>query len=197
MKEKWGTMSFKEKSEYLWTYYKSWLLVPVCLALAAALSITMYHGIHTKVLLNVVIIGGNQQSEEEFSESFCKYAGIQESDGTVRINTNIPDDGSALMQTLITTLIGANAADVIICPEKIYEEYHSQDGFLRVEDVMAEAGIQWQQEEPEDALIVLKTEESPLYKNGMISYNPAYAAMPVNCVNKTMAARFLQYLGQF
>ena len=62
VKETWGTMSVWKKLEYLWMYYKSWLFAAVILVGLICLGVTMYKGMHTKVLLNAVVIGGDSHS---------------------------------------------------------------------------------------------------------------------------------------
>ena len=92
VKETWGTMSVWKKLEYLWMYYKSWLFAAVILVGLICLGVTMYKGMHTKVLLNAVVIGGDSQKAQWLEESFAEYAGIGEKDGEVRVRANIPDD---------------------------------------------------------------------------------------------------------
>ena len=58
IKETWGTMTLGKKLEYLWMYYKSWLFAAVIFIGLICVGVTMYKGIHTKVLLHGVVIGG-------------------------------------------------------------------------------------------------------------------------------------------
>ena len=92
IKETWSSMSFGKKLEYLWMYYKSWLFAAVILAGVICLGVSMYKGMHTKILLNAVVIGGDSQKAEWLEESFARYAGFEEKDGVVRVRANIPDD---------------------------------------------------------------------------------------------------------
>ena len=64
IKETWGSMSFGKKLEYLWMYYKSWLFAAVILVGVICLGVSMYKGMHTKILLNAVVIGGDSQKAE-------------------------------------------------------------------------------------------------------------------------------------
>ena len=75
---------------------------------------------------------GDSQKAEELNKDFCKYAGIDEKDGIIRIQANIPEDGGSLSsKTALTTLVGADAVDVLICREDVYQEYKKTGWFSR------------------------------------------------------------------
>lgn len=195
VREIWGTMTFARKLEYLWMYYKGWLFVALLCVGVFCLGVTMYRGIHTTVLLNAVVVGGDSLRAEWLGESFARYAGISEKDGEVRVRANIPDDkGGATSKTALTTLMGANAVDVLVCSESIYEEYAGQDGFLDMKEVLGDRA-----EESADAAGdygVLLRPGNILEKEELTSYDKIYVAVPVGCQNPEMAARFVEYLLQ-
>ena len=121
-----------KKVEYLWMYYKIWLVILAVVIGVIYLGCTMYKGRHTTVLLNVAVTGGDSQKAEELNKDFCKYAGIDEKDGIIRIQANIPEDGGSLSsKTALTTLVGADAVDVLICREDVYQEYEKTGWFSR------------------------------------------------------------------
>jgi len=131
-------MPLGKKVEYLWMYYKIWLVILAVVIGVIYLGCTMYKGRHTTVLLNVAVTGGDSQKAEELNKDFCKYAGIDEKDGIIRIQANIPEDGGSLSsKTALTTLVGADAVDVLICREDVYQEYKKQDGFQETIDFPA------------------------------------------------------------
>lgn len=171
-----GSMPLGKKVEYLWMYYKIWLVILAVVIGVIYLGCTMYKGRHTTVLLNVAVTGGDSQKAEELNKDFCKYAGIDEKDGIIRIQANIPEDGGSLSsKTALTTLVGADAVDVLICREDVYQEYKRQDGFQETIDF------------PEDNM---------LKKKKIISYDDAHAAIMVNAQNQKMAEKFISYLEQ-
>lgn len=121
-----------KKVEYLWMYYKIWLVILAVIIGVIYLGCTMYKGRHTTVLLNVAVTGGDSQKAEELNKDFCKYAGIDEKDGIIRIQANIPEDGGSLSsKTALTTLVGADAVDVLICREDVYQEYKNRMVFKK------------------------------------------------------------------
>lgn len=195
IKETWDGMSFGKKLEYLWMYYKSWLFAALILAGVICLGVSMYKGIHTKVLLNAVVIGGDSQKAEWLEESFSQYAGIGEKDGVVRVRANIPDDmGGATSKTALTTLMGANAVDVLVCSESVFEEYAGQDGFLDMKEFLGEKEADYGGAVGDYG--VLLESGNILEQEAMTSYDKIYVAVPVNSQNPETAAKFIEYLMQ-
>lgn len=123
----------KKKLEYLWMYYKGWLLLPVSIILAIYLGVTMHHGRQVNVVVNVAIVGGNPLNEEKITElenELKQYLGADGEYDTVKIQANIPADGGSVnSRTALTTLVGAEAVDVLVCPEDVYMEYKELGGF--------------------------------------------------------------------
>ena len=78
MDKNFGSMPLGKKVEYLWMYYKIWLVILAVVIGVIYLGCTMYKGRHTTVLLNVAVTGGDSQKAEELNKDFCKYAGIDE-----------------------------------------------------------------------------------------------------------------------
>lgn len=195
VKETWKTMTPGKKLEYLWMYYKGVLAGAVILILLVCIGVSMYRGMHTTVLLNVIVVGGNDLKAEWLEESFAQYADISEKDGVLQMRTNIPDDGGGMTSTTaLTTLMGAEAIDVLVCPRSVYEDYDSHDGFMDMKDILGEKASQYG-DSVMDTGICLKT-GSFLEKEDMTTYDEIYAAVPVNCQNPEMAARFIEFLLQ-
>lgn len=195
VKAAWGTMTLGKKLEYLWMYYKGWLAGALCLVLAVSVGVTMYKGMHTTVLLNAVVIGGDDLKAEWLMESFAQYAEIGEKDGVVQIRTNIPDDGGGMMSTTaLTTLMGADAIDVLVCPADVYEDYDGHNGFFNMKEILGEKS-----EDYGDAVLengVRLKSGNILEKEQMTSYEEIYAAIPVNSQNPDTAVKFVEFLLQ-
>ena len=195
VKETWGSMTAGKKIEYLWMYYKGWLAGAVCVVLAVCLGVTMYKGRHTNVFLNVIVFGGDNLKAEWLAEEFSQYADIDGKEGIVRVRANIPDDGGGMTSTTaLTTLMGAGAVDVLICPERVYEEYGSQGGFQDMGEVLGERAGDYG-EAVLDSGVCLKG-GNILEQEEMVAYDKVYAALPVNGQNQETAARFIEYLLQ-
>ncbi len=193
VKETWGNMSLGKKLEYLWMYYKSWLAGILILVMFICMGVSMYKNIRTTVLLNVVVVGGDDLKAEWLEESFVRYAGIEEGDGIVQVRTNIPDDGGGMTSTTaLTTLIGAEAIDVLVCPKDVYEDYSSHEGFLNMEEVLGQDASEYEEAVLESGVCL--EAGNILEKEEMTAYDEIYVTIPVSCQNKEMAARFVEYL---
>lgn len=182
-----------KKLEYLWMYYKAWLVGFLFLLAAVWLGITMYLGMNTKVLLNVAIVGGDNNQAVSLAEDFAVYAGITEKDGEIRVKANLPDESSgSSLTTALTTLMGADALDVLICSEGVYKEYSAQKGFLTAEEVLGERAASYGDRVLKDAVCL--DADSAFGRREMVRYDKIYAAVSVNCQNPDTAAEFLCYL---
>lgn len=186
-------MTFGKKIEYLWMYYKGWLAGFLLFAAAVCLGITMYREAHKTVFLNVAIVGGDHNQAVLFAEEFAEYAGITAKDGEIRVKANLPDESSGnALETALTTLMGADALDVLICSESVYEEYSGQEAFLSMQDVLGERGEAYGDKVLADAVCIGK--DSVLGRTQMVRYDEIYGAVSVNCQNQERAAAFLCYL---
>ena len=57
MREKMKNMSFKQKIDYLWTYYKIWLLVPLIVGVIINVAYSAYRAGQENILVSAVVIG--------------------------------------------------------------------------------------------------------------------------------------------
>ncbi|HJH50027.1 hypothetical protein [Merdimonas faecis] len=168
-KEKLSQMTGKEKLEYLWMYYKIWLLVPVAVIAAIYLGVTMYRGMNEEILLNLVVVDGLADDYEGLESEIREYLGAEKSNQTVRINSNITS-GAYQGEAAFSTLIGTESVDVVICPESFCDE----DG----RDVLEKAFV---------------LEESKwLKKEAGIEYEPVCICIAKNTPNRENAEAFLE-----
>lgn len=190
--EKLKSLNFGEKIEYLWMYYKMWLVAAVCVAAGIYLAFSMYRGSQENVVLNVAIVGGSNQDTDELVKDFKAYAGIDGKNDVVRVQANIPADGGSMTsKTALTTLIGANAVDVMICPEDIYQEYKAQDGFVSLGDLPSYESDMTIRNQKD--IVVLENNE--FLKNTVgVPYEKAYIGVLINAQHKENAKTFIKYL---
>lgn len=186
-------MTFGKKMEYLWMYYKGWFAGFLILLAAVWAGITMFRNAHTTVLLNIAIVGGDNNQAVSFAEDFAEYAEISEKDGEIRVKANLPDESNKRsLMTALTTLMGADALDVLICSEGIYNEYSEQEAFLSMEEVLGEAAGMYEENILADAVCI--GADSIPGRQEMVRYDKIYVAVSVNCQNIEMAEKFLYYL---
>lgn len=179
--EKLKSLNFTGKLEYIWMYYKVWFAAAAGIIVLLYLGVSMYQGSRENVLVNVVVVGGDAQDTEKIEKLEQEIKGALGAEGkydVVRVQANIPLDGGAqTSQTALTTLFGADAVDVLICPENIYQEYARQDGFL---------------EEP----LVIEN-QGRITEVIQVPYTDIYAAVPVNAQHKEAAEKVMEYLSEY
>lgn len=121
-KEKLRGMAGREKLEYLWMYYKAWLLVPVGIAAAVWLGVLIYRGKTEEVLLQVVVTDSTSDEFGALEDGFKSYIKAEGKRQTVRVNSSL-SNGTYQGEIAFSTLIGVESVDVVLCTEEFYEAY--------------------------------------------------------------------------
>lgn len=190
--EKMRQMTLKEKIEYLWMYYKILFLIPVIIGVVIYLGVTMYQGITREVLLNLTILDGTGTELPGLEEDIKDLLGTGNSKETVEINSNLSgstDDYNS--NVALSTLIGAESVDVLICTEEVYEQYNDQNGFVNLEELLSEETLAGGKVQ-EDA-VILEKNDYMTEKMG-VSYEPAYVCVMENAKHKENAVAFVEML---
>ena len=169
-KEKLKEMSGRQKLEYLWMYYKVWLLVPIGIALLVWVGVTMYRSKTEEVLLNVVVADGIGSSYDEVEQELKDRIQADGNNQTGKFNNSL-SAATYQGEMAFTTLVAAESIDVVVCPEEFYEEYKDVMG----EPVILEAG-EWMAE------------------NLGIPYETVYVGIVENAPNRENAEVFVEIL---
>ncbi|HJB19759.1 MAG TPA: hypothetical protein H9782_10970 [Candidatus Bariatricus faecipullorum] len=172
-KEKLKEMSGRQKLEYLWMYYKVWLLVPIGIALLVWVGVTMYRSKTEEVLLNVVVADGIGSSYDEVEQELKDRIQADGNNQTVKFNNSL-SAATYQGEMAFTTLVAAESIDVVVCPEEFYEEYQDVMG----EPVILEAG-EWMAE------------------NLGIPYETVYVGIVENAPNRENAEVFVEILQEY
>lgn len=190
--EKMKAMTLKEKIEYLWMYYKVYLLIPVIIVAMIVVGMQMYHGMTEKVLLNLAILGGDNIDRSGLEKEVTELLGTGDKKETVKINANLSGSSDDYNSNIaLSTLIGAEAVDVIICPEEIYESYAEQNGFVNLEKTLSEEAIAGGKVQGD--AVILETSSYMTDELG-VSYEPVYVCIMSNAQNEKQAVKFIEML---
>lgn len=135
-RQKLSSMTGKEKAEYILTYYKMHIAVLVG-AVALIIGIVMWiDSFQNETVLYAAVINGGEM-DSRMMEHFQAYRGDDNRRHKYVLDTSVASlsqDGSGQMdyanRMKIVTLVGANTADLFICPESIYQEYSKEENFL-------------------------------------------------------------------
>ncbi len=193
MKEKMRGMTLVQKIDYLWTYYKIWLLVPVVIGVVFYIISTTYRASQENELVSVIAVGSLVRDTSELENEIKEYIGKK--NDIVRFHMSIPADQLAkTSQITLTTLIGAKAVDVILCPEDVYRHFSDRDGFLSMESYESQiqekngAGLT----EKKDAI---KFIDSQFLKEKLgIPYDEVYMGIFINAPHEEGTKEFVQYV---
>ncbi|MEZ3485831.1 MAG: hypothetical protein K1W22_04340 [Lachnospiraceae bacterium] len=142
MRENMKGMSLKEKIDYLWTYYKIWLLVPVIAAVVLNVLYSAYRAGQENILVSAVVIGAGLDNTEEFETEFKKYMNKTGKNDKVVVQTNLVDGELTPDTTAVLTTL-AGAADVFVCPYNVYEHFSRQHAFADIRDILGESMDQY------------------------------------------------------
>ena len=195
MKEKMKGMTLLQKIDYLWTYYKIWLLVPIGIGVVIYIGCSAYRASRENELVSTIVVGSVARETNEIQEEIKEYMGKTGKNDIVRMHMNIPADQLAqTSQVALTTLIGAEAVDVIICPEEVYEHFSSQGGFEDMSKLFGETGQKEGLEltEKRDALKI--TDSKFLQEKLGTPYKEVYIGVFINAPHEKGADQFVQYV---
>ena len=195
MREKMRGMTLLQKIDYLWTYYKIWLLVPVGIGIVIYMGCSIYRTKTENILVNAIVVGSTLRSTEELSQDVKEYMGEDGRHDVVTLQTNIPDDNMGQTSIVaLSTVVGAETVDVIACPEKVYEHFSSQGGFEDMSELFGETGQKEGLEltEKRDALKI--TDSKFLQKKLGTPYKEVYIGVFINAPHEKGADRFVQYV---
>lgn len=195
MREKMRGMTLLQKIDYLWTYYKIWLLVPVGIGVVIYMGCSIYRTKTENILVNAVVVGSTLRSTEELSQDVKEYMGEDGRHDVVTVQTNIPDDnmGQASMVAL-STVVGAETVDVIVCPEKVYEHFSGQDGFEDMSKLFGETGQKEGLELTEKGDALKITDSKFLQEKLGAPYKEVYIGVFINAPHEKGADQFVQYV---
>ncbi len=170
-KEKLSQMNWKEKLEYLWMYYKIWLLVPILLLAAIYLGVCFYHGLTEDILLQVVVIDSSQEDYDGLGDQFKEYIGADKSNQKVTFNSNL-NTATYQGEMAFTALLTGESIDLVVCNEEFYQ----QEG----QDVLEKCA----ELDP----------DSDYAKKLGVAYEPVYLCVAVNAPNRENAQQFIEML---
>ena len=176
--EKLKGMTFLQKLDYIWTYYKILFVIPLILAGVVYMGVTMYQNSLKNQVLSVTVVGGEAMTTEDIEALEKEIRTCLKAEGkhdTVLIQPNIStnqSDPSANMS--LVTLVAAQAVDVLVCPEEIYEDYKKQNAF--------------------EGSVMVYRNEGVIQEKFSVRYDKVYVGVMANSVQKENAKTFAEYI---
>ncbi len=142
-KQKLSGMSFIGKLEYIWMYYKSLIFGVIAAVILAAVVVNSYQNAKTKSILSIAVVNAGESDTEAFAAEIRDFFGSTDKYEKVDILTNIMTDaeGKNFVQygeMAFLTQIHADAIDVVLMPEPLYESLKDEQLFADLREVLDE-----------------------------------------------------------
>lgn len=201
-REKLASMNGKEKLDYIFSYYKLHIAaVLIVILLAVGIGVWIDDLQDENMLYTVIINAADMDTAmmEEFrniredEKRHHKYI-LDTSIVISEQNNSVDLDYASRMK--LTTLTGANTADIFICPEDLYQEYSGEEGtLLSIADLMGEAFVSAHADICEKDAIRVE-DSAVLQKYGYPGSEPAYLVVFYYSKHQDVAADFINFLVQ-
>ena len=118
----------KERFAYLWTYYKSYLVLLAILLAGISLLVTCIRNITTRELLSIAVSDVDPETEtgrERLEEDLMELLGSGRGREKVTLDTSLQSGESAAMLMKWSVIIGGESTDLLICDGSVWENYQN------------------------------------------------------------------------
>lgn len=184
----------KERFAYLWTYYKSYLVLLAILLAGISLLVTCIRNITTRELLSIAVSDVDPETEtgrERLEEDLMELLGSGRGREKVTLDTSLQSGESAAMLMKWSVIIGGESTDLLICDGSVWENY--QNAFKPWEEVLGEQYGNYAEWIDEKGRLDLSSSEI-WQEYGLVSYEPVYAAVLLDSEKDQEILAFLEYL---
>lgn len=193
-KQKLGSMNMKQKLEYLWTYYKMWLVVLILIIVCINIGVSIIQNLRTEELISIAVADTDYDTSDEavkMESDLLEYLGTGGGYEKVTVDTSVMsgEDSSSVMKR--TVVMGAGTVDLLICDESMYSSYEEQEAFRDWEDVLGDAYEQYAPYMEDGKIDLSKSEKWQEY--GLTAYEPVYMAVLGNSEKEDMIRKVLQF----
>ena len=172
------SMKISDRIEYLWTYYKLWLLAILGIILAVYIGSSMWREATKEELLSIAVIGGDSMEQERVEElrmQLLTFIGSGSKKEKLSLDVAFPlgDDPTAVMKQ--TVVIGSGTLDLMICDADTYERYEEQEAFLEWKDVLGADYSTYETFIEDGKMVLSKSQRWNQYE--AVPYNPVYVGV--------------------
>lgn len=171
-------LSFKQRIEYLWDYYRFHALVVIFFIIFIGYFIFPLLTPPKNELLSIAIIDSTQTAKDDSHTLSDELVSLLDGDSKhdmVNIDTSggtyDTSSSSTIKLSILLSSVGEN--DIVICGKDLYEKYNSKGAFSNACDI---------------------TNCSKWTAYGYTDYSPVYACIPVSCKHSKQANEVINYL---
>lgn len=210
-REKFKSLSRKEKIGYIWDYYRGMILGILATVLVVCICVQTMRGSGKDTILSAAIINAEKTEGSkvmELQENFGAYLGLDEKtqslslDDTYIIDLKNGDQVTVACQTKLMAGIQAGTLDLILMPEDIYEKYLASGAFAELEGLLGKEFLEevediWctgrREGDSADAVYGLKLAGSDKLKD-IYGNQEVYIAVPAGAAHSEEIRSFVKYL---
>lgn len=173
------SLGFKERMEYLWTYYKYWVLGLVIVILIVDIGVSSYKVRHQEVLIGAAFVGSVAEEQKELEESVKAWIGSEDEDAGVEVYTGMSTDPEDVpTRTTLGTWMMSETLDVLVCTKELYESYNDQKYFADMREVLGESASEYEDMIQGNAIVIKNTKE--IAEKLGVYYDEIYISFVVN-----------------
>jgi len=203
-KEKMAPMTPKKKWEYIWNYYKWWIMGFVLLVgiVISGISDAQYQ--KRQVLVNGIFINTatNAEGYAYVKEDYWVYTGANPDTRveltearSIRFDVEQPTELDVNLMMSVDTMIAARDLDYIIGDASAVEFYGQRESLLDLTTVFSEEQLsQWKVVSTDAGVIAIELAGSILQQQFGLYTEPSYIMILVNTTRREQCADFVQYL---
>lgn len=210
-KEKLVKMNTKEKFEYIWEYYKYWIIgtIAAFALLYGIVDAQIENAKPTYLYLTMVNSNMVASGETTLMDDFANYAQIDPTkerlnlDTSIQMNTEMNDEYSMNSSTKMFAQFAAKTIDATIMNKDMIDFFVDKDAFADLEKILPADFYQ----EHKESFLIGKDGEGNLFpcaidissskifqRTGAYESTSPYYSIIVNSENQENSIQFLQYL---
>ncbi len=147
-KEKLAKMNFRQKVDYIWTYYKFWIITMVIIIAFVAAFIQAQLAYNPNAMTILISDSYCEDSEAAYTamnEEFAQFIGLDEDakepinvDDTFYFTNQSSSSSSAVMAQKFLALVISGEADLMVAPQEAIDYYGSQNMFADLSEILSE-----------------------------------------------------------
>lgn len=187
-------LSGGKKIEYLWTYYKYWLLVLAAVVFVIYFAVSVYQNARRNPILSVAIVDANWQNEtgfEQLSSGLLEAMGTGDKYEEVALDTSVASMESPENMMKATVTIAGGELDLVVCGREFYDHYSEQGAFADWKDIL---GDEYDAYEPYMTDNLPDLSKSSKWTDGEYTlYQPVYLCCMNTAPHPEQAKAFLDY----
>lgn len=208
--KKLSTMKFKDKADYIWEYYKFWIIGFVVLAVLAYNVVAAHIENSKETLINITMINSDLVSAGETTllEDFADYMNVDLDDRkaiidvSMRMTPEMDDEFSLNCSAKIFAQFAANTIDVTIMDKDMLSFYDKIDAFSKLDELVSpefyekhkDSFVTGVDSEGNEYICAIDISDSEIFKRSKAYSGKAYLSIISNSLYADNSVAFLEYL---